>query len=151
MLVFIKFLMYLFAIGGTAAEASRSFVLLSICWQVDDTLECFCQYFHDNLMYCVGICIILCWYLYSFCCICLQQEERPQRHCVHWFYYQFVGRLMILWCVSVNIFMIIWRIALVSAWYYVGIYKVSAVFVCNRRSGRRGITFIGFTISLLVG
>ena len=47
-------------------------------------------------------------------------------------------------------FMIVCRIVLVFGWYYIGIYKVSALFVCNKRSGRRGIALIAFINILLV-
>ena len=48
------------------------------------------------------------------------------------------------------LFMIVCRIVFVFGWYYIDIYKVSAIFVCNKRSGRRGIAVIDFTNILLV-
>ena len=46
--------------------------------------------------------------------------------------------------------MIVCRIVLVFGWYHIGIYKVSALFACNKRSGRRGVALIAFTNILLV-
>ena len=41
-----------------------------------------------------------------------------------------------------TLFMIGCRIMLVFEWYYISVYRVSSLFVCNKRSGRRGIALI---------
>ena len=46
--------------------------------------------------------------------------------------------------------MIVCCIVLVFEWYYISVYRVSALFVCSERSGCRGIALISFTNILLV-
>ena len=47
-------------------------------------------------------------------------------------------------------FMIVGRIVLVFGWYYMNICRVSALFACNKKSGRRGAALIDFVIFCMI-